>query len=118
MVFFPNEQLEIFEYTETSELNSYLEPKHEYRYKETVPCDFQSMNPADSIKEFGEVLEDTFKIYVDFNVDIDSSMIPRLEGRSDTYEITGAVIENNHLLPVRHKKIVVTKQRKPTRCVL
>ena len=52
MVFFPNENLEIFEYTETDELNSYLEPKKQYVLSKTVPCDFQVMGPNESIKEF------------------------------------------------------------------
>lgn len=115
MVFFPNQNLELFEYTETSELNSYLEPKHEYTYLTTIPCDFQSMNPNESIKEFGEIREDTYKIYVDVNAPVTSSMILRIEGEPDTYEITGTVINNNHLRPiVQHKKIIVQKQRKPT----
>lgn len=115
MVFFPNQKLELFEYTETSELNSYLEPKHEYVYQSTVPCDFQSMTPNESIQEFGEVKEDTYKIYIDQNVPITSSMILRIEGEVDTYEITGTVINNNHLPIVQHKKIIVQKQRKPTK---
>jgi len=118
MVFFPNEKLELFEYTETSELNSYLEPKSEYVYKETVPCDFQSTTPNDDMKEFGEIREDTYKIYIDSNVPVDSSMILRLEGKPETYEITGSVIDNNHLLPVRHKKLVVIQQRKPTPVII
>ena len=118
MVFFPNQNLELFEYTETSELNSYLEPKHEYTYLTTIPCDFQSMNPNESIKEFGEIREDTYKIYVDVNAPVTSSMILRIEGEPDTYEITGTVINNNHLMPiVQHKKIIVQKQRKPTKVI-
>lgn len=118
MVFFPNQNLELFEYTETSELNSYLEPKHEYTYLTTIPCDFQSMNPNESIKEFGEIREDTYKIYVDVNAPVTSSMILRIEGEPDTYEITGTVINNNHLRPiVQHKKIIVQKQRKPTKVI-
>ena len=117
MVFFPNEKLELFEYTETSELNSYLEPKMEYVYSTTVPCDFQPMSPSDQIKEFGELLEDTYKIYIDSKTPIDSSMILRLEGKTDTYEITGTIMDNNHLLPVQHIKVIAKKQRKPTKVV-
>ncbi len=114
MVFFPNQNLELFEYTETSELNAYLEPKKEYTYTATIPCDFQAMNPNDSLREFGEVLTDTYKIYIDQKVEVNPSMILRIEGQEDTYEILGTPIDNNHLLPVKHKKIVVRKQRKPT----
>lgn len=117
MVFFPNEQLEIFEYTETKELDSYLEPKKEYQYVTTVPCDFQVMTPTDSLKEYGEILEDTYKIYIDINTEITPSMIFRLQGKQATYQITGTPIHNNHLSTVQHKKILVQKQRKPTKVI-
>lgn len=117
MVFFPNETLEIYDYVETSELDSYLEPKKEYVLHDTIKCDFQAMNPQDSLKEFGEVLEDTYKIYIDIDVEINPEMILRIQGKPDTYQITGTPIHNNHLLPVQHKKIIVEKQRKPTKVV-
>lgn len=114
MVFFPNEQLELWDYSETSELNSYLEPKKEYTLTDTVPCDFQVMTPSDNLKEFGEELTDTYKIYIDSKVSIQSSTILRLQGKSDTYEIMGTPVINNHLPIVDHIKLVVQKQRKPT----
>ena len=118
MVFFPNQQLELWEYTEsTTEFNAYLEPKKEYHLKDTVPCDFQPMSPNDDLKEFGEILEDTYKIYIDQEVEVDSKMILRIVGEPDTYSITGTIMNNNHLLPVKHKKIVVQKQRKPLKLV-
>lgn len=115
MVFFPNEKIEIYEYTETGELNSYQEPKKEYQLTCTIPCDFQTMSPNDTLKEFGEILEDTYKIYLPKEVNISPSMIIRLVGKPDTYEILGTPIMNNHLLPVQHIKLVVKKQRKPTK---
>ena len=114
MVFFPNEQLELWDYSETSELNSYLEPKKEYTLTDTVPCDFQVMTPSDNLKEFGEELTDTYKIYIDSKVSIQSSTILRLQGKPDTYEIMGTPVFNNHLPIVDHIKLVVQKQRKPT----
>lgn len=116
MVFFPNQELELWDYTESeTEFNPYLEPKKEYHLTATVPCDFQSMSPNETLREFGEVLEDTYKIYIDQDVPVTSSMILRLKDEPDTYEITGTPINNNHLIPVQHKKLVVQKQRKPAK---
>lgn len=118
MVFFPNQELELWEYTEsTTEFNSYLEPKKEYHLAETVPCDFQVMSPNDTIKEFGEILEDTYKIYIDSDVNVTPDMILRIKGEPYTYEVTGAPINNNHLQPAMHKKLIVQKQRKPAKLV-
>ena len=115
MVFFPNEQLELYEYTEsTTEFNSYLEPLKEYVLSSTIPCDIQPMSPNDQLKEFGELQTDTYKIYIDQKVEVDPSMILKLSGQDETYEIVGTPMNNNHLLPVKHKKLVVRKQRKPT----
>lgn len=116
MVFFPNQELELWEYQEsTTEFDSYHNPKKGYYLVTTVPCDFQPMSQQDNLKEFGEILEDTYKIYLDHTVELTSSMILRIKGEPDTYEIIGTPIDNNHLVPVMHKKIEVQKQRKPTK---
>lgn len=116
MVFFPNQELELWEYKEsTTEFDSYLEPKKEYYLVDTVPCDFQVMSQQDNLHEFGEVLEDTYKIYLDHTVEVTPSMILRIKGQPDTYEVIGTPADNNHLLPIMHKKLEVQKQRKPTK---
>ena len=116
MIFFPNQELELWEYTESAtEFNPYLEPVKEYYLANTIPCDFQSMGPNETLREFGEVLEDTYKIYIDRNVNVTHDMVLRIKGEPDTYEITGTPIDNNHLTPVQHKKIVVQKHRKPVK---
>lgn len=115
MVFFPNEKLELWDYTESStEFNSYLEPQKEYYLTETVPCNFQPMSPADTLREFGETLEDTYKCIIDSNVTINPRMIVRIQGKSDTYEIVGTPMVNTHFIQTRHTKMVLQKQRKPT----
>ena len=116
MVFFPNEQMELWQYVESeTDFNEYYEPIKEYNKIDTVPCDFQSMTPSESMKEFGEVLEDTYKVYLNIGVPIVSTMILRLQGKTDTYTIIGTPITNNHLPRVSHKKIIVQKQRKPVK---
>ena len=112
VLFFPNEKLELWEYTEEESLDSFLgEPEFHYELQDVVPCDFQPASPKDSQMEYGKILEDSYKIYVDGRVHITDTMILRLRGKKDTYKITGTPMNNNHLL--KHKKIIVQKQRKP-----
>lgn len=114
MVFFPNEMLELWEYSENGDIpNFFGETTSEYKYVGTYPCDFQPMSPKDSLNEFGKILEDGYKIYLDINVPVTDTMILRLEGKNETYSITGTPIRNNHNI-INHIKLVVQKQRKPT----
>jgi len=113
MVFFPNHELELWEYTETDELDSYLEPKKTYTLIKTIPCDFQPMSTAETLKEFGEIRTDTYKVYVDLNEPVTDTMILRISGKPDTYSITGSIITNNHLPIVHHTKLIIQKTRKP-----
>ena len=113
MVFFPNEELELWEYKDSEvQYNVYGEPEEEYTLTDVVSCDIQSMSPQDNIKSFGKILQDTYKIYLNKDVHITDTMILRIHGKPDTYKITGSPMINNHIL--HHKKIIVKKQRKPT----
>lgn len=117
MVFFPNENVELWEYGENEEIpNFFGESTSEYSYVGTFPCDFQSMSPKDTLNEIGKILEDTFKIYMDIDVPISDTMLLRLVGKIETYSIIGSPIRNNHNI-VPHIKVVVQKQRKPAKLV-
>ncbi|MBQ6220030.1 MAG: hypothetical protein IJH63_00330 [Methanobrevibacter sp.] len=112
VLFFPNEQLELYEYTEKESRDAFLgESEYSYDYITTVPCDFQPMTPKDSLQEYGKILEDTYKIYVSGEVKITDTMILKLKGQRETYKIIGSPSNYNHFL--HHHKIVVQKQRKP-----
>lgn len=112
VLFFPNEKLELWEYTEKESRDSFLgESEFEYTLIDTVPCDFQPMSMKDSQMEYGKILEDAYKIYLDGRVEITDTMILRIVGQKDTYKITGTPSNNNHFL--HHHKVVVQKQRKP-----
>ena len=114
MVFFPNVELELWSYNESSvEYNIYGEKETYYTLQDTVVADFQVLSTNESIKEYGEILQDTYKAYIDNTVDIHESMIIRVKGYEDTYTITGTIILNNHFLPTTHKKILLKKMRKP-----
>lgn len=119
MVYFPNVELELYSYTESlTEFNSYYEPKREYTLIDTVPCNFQPMTPNDSLKEFGEILTDTYKAIIDYNVSVDPKMLVKVKGKPDTYEIVGTPMTNTHFNPTKHTKLVLRKQRKPSQVVV
>lgn len=112
VLFFPNEKLELWQYTEKESRDRFLgESEFEYVLIDTVDCDFQPMSPTDNLTEFGKILEDTYKIYLNNTVNITDTMILRIAGQAETYKIVGTPLNNNHIL--KHKKIVVQKQRKP-----
>ena len=115
MVYFPNVNIELWDYTEsTTEFNPYYEPLKEYSLTNTVPGNLQPMSPNEMLKEFGEILTDTYKIIIDSDVNISPSMLIRVKDQPDTYEIVGTPMVNTHFAPTSHTKIVVKKQRKPT----
>lgn len=119
MVFFPNEELELYQYIESAtEFNSYYEPLKEYSLMDTVPCNFQPMSPNDSLKQFGEILTDTYKVIIDYNVTVEPSMLVKVKGKPDTYEIVGTPMVNTHFTPTRHTKLILKKQRKPTKVIV
>ena len=114
MVFFPNEKLELWEYSENSEIpNFFGETTSEYNYIGTYKCDFQPLTQKDSIQEFGKILQDTFKIYLDIDVPITDTMILRLEGKPETFKVIGSPIHNNHNI-ISHIKVIVQKQSQHT----
>ena len=116
MVFFPNCEIELWDYDEDDALlDIYGEVEQYYVLVEIVECDFQSLSNQDSMKEFGKVLEDTYKIYLDVDVEINDRMIIRKVDEPWTYEIKGTPNNNNHFNIAQHKKVILQKQRKPVK---
>ena len=114
MVFFPNCEIELWDYTEDDVLpNIYGEVEQYYVLVDVVECDFQNLSNQDSLKEFGKILQDTYKLYLDVNVPINDRMIIRKVGEKWTYEIKGTPMTNFHFDITNHKKIIVQKHRKP-----
>ena len=114
MILFPDNQIELWEYTEnTEELNWWGETTPQYNYIGTYKCDFQNLSPKDSQQTYGEILEDTYKIYLPIDTPITPTMILRIPNEQDTYTIKGTPQKYTHLLP--HIKLTIQKQRKPTK---
>ena len=116
MVYFPNKELELYDYLESdTQFNSYGEPLKEYSLVNVIPCNFQPMSPNDSFKEFGEILTDTYKVIIDSSVSVNHRMLVKVKDEPDTYEILGTPMVNTHFAPTKHIKLILKKQRKPTR---
>ena len=113
MIFFGTDKIELWEYTEDpQDLDWWGETSKGYHYIDTYDCDFQNLSPKDSQQTFGEILEDTYKVYFNTDVPITPTMILRKPNETETYTIKGTPQKYNHLIP--HTKIIIQKQRKPT----
>lgn len=119
MIFYPffrKKELEIYDYKEdTLEYNVYGEPKERYTYVGTYPCDFQPLSPNATLKEFGKILTDTYKIYLNINTPINDKSVFRLKGESDTYICIGS--PQYHYNIIKHVKVEVQKTRQPIKVI-
>lgn len=116
MPFYPNMEMQIFTYTDLPETDAYGNSKKGYVYHETVPVDFQASSRRDKLTEAGELLQDTYKIYLDINVLVNSNDIFR-DTEGNTYTIIGTPIVNNRFSLTKHKKIELQKTNKPIKVV-
>lgn len=106
--FFPNETMDIYTHQTINDDYDYYGSKNDHVFKETVPVDMQPLSPTSSLREFGKILQDTYKVILDIEVEItdtDKLIINNIE-----YEIVGSVDTWNHVLP--HKEILIRKLRK------
>lgn len=115
MVFFPQTWIELWEYTENEDVpNFFGETTEDYEYVGDYYVDFQNLSPKDNPQEYGKLLEDTFKIYLDSDVPISDTMIIRKkDDPSITYKIKGSPQHYNTLIP--HIKVIVQRTRKPNK---
>jgi hypothetical protein len=116
-MYFPNMEMDIFSYTDLAESDAYGNSKKGYVYRETIPVDFQASSRRDKLTEAGEILQDTYKIYVDVNVEINPNDIFR-DPDGNTYTIIGTPIANNRFSSTKHKKVELQKTNKPIKVVV
>lgn len=112
MVYYPNMTIDICTYTDTATLDGYGNPVKGYVYRETVPVDFQSGSQSDSLTEHGEMLTDTYRLYLDINVPVGPTDIFR-DSNGDTYTIIGTPVLNNRFSVTSHKSVLVQRTNKP-----
>lgn len=110
MSFFNNVILELYSFNDEEGYDDYGEKLGNYEYRETICADMQPLSAQDSLEEFGKILQDTFKVYISYNIEVNDTDIIKVKGKPETYTITGSPLEWNHLL--NHKKLLIQKQRK------
>ena len=109
--FFPNCTIELYDYTENEEYDIYGEPIVSYNKVGEYICDFQTLSTRDQQLMFGKILNDTFKLFLDFDVPITDKMMIKKKGENNTYVLIGSSQKYDHFL--KHQEITVQKTRKP-----
>ena len=112
MVYYPNMEMDICSYTDTEILDAYGNPEKAYVLRETVPVDFQPSSRNDRLTEAGEILQDTYRMYLDVTVQVDPTDVFR-DPEGNTYTIIGTPITNNRFNITQHKRVEVQKTNKP-----
>lgn len=115
-MYFPNTTMRIYTYTDSNDSDAYGNPKKSYVYRETVNVDFQASSRRDKLTEAGEILQDTYKIYLDDNVTVNNNDIFR-DPDGNTYTVIGTPILNNRFKITQHKKVELQKTNKPIKVV-
>lgn len=106
-VFFPNESMDIYS-IQKGECD-YYGSQNNYVFKETVPVDIQIYSPNSSLQQFGKILQDTYRVIFDENIEINNTDQIRIQ--DEKYEIIGSIENCNHGL-IPHKEMIIKKQRK------
>ena len=109
MTFFNNTTVSVLRLELEDSYDDYGELNGEYTTVAEYPCDLQGISPAESMKEYGEILKDTYKIYLQDDADIRPT--DRLKIDDTIYSIIGTPTPSNHLLPVSHLKLNIKKER-------
>lgn len=112
MVYYPNMTMDICSYTDSESVDAYGNPRKAYVYRETVNVDFQPSSRNDRLTEAGEILQDTYRIYLDEDIVVNPTDIFRGPD-GETYTIIGTPIVNNRFKVTRHKKVELQKTNKP-----
>jgi hypothetical protein len=113
MPYFYNRNLEIWEPTQESTIDLYTgEKKIKYQLYEIVDADIQQISPESSMEEYGKILKDTYRVFIDSWVTFDDKSILRIQNLKPTYQIKGTPELRDHILP--YVKLIMEKQRTPT----
>lgn len=112
-MFFPNTTVEIYEETADAEQFGADEytgaPKTGPVLQSTVQGDFQPLSPGQSLREFGAVIQGTYRLYLDVDVQISASSQVKVDGQ--LYQVHGDPMKRTALIP--HIKVLLVRERTP-----
>lgn len=109
VLFFPNTELKAYSYSPTIVYDEDDVPTTGYEYRENIKVDLQPVSAEDSQREFGKILQDTYKIFLEPNTEINDTDI-LIDDEGNEYKVIGTPQNWNHLL--NHKHVLLQKQRK------
>lgn len=111
MTFFPNTTIQILKYNPSDvEYDDYGEAVGGYTLTEELEADFQPLSTSESIRDFGEILTDTYKLYLPLDVELTPQ--DRIKINETTYAIIGTPMQMNHIKRISHTKVIIKKFRK------
>ena len=111
MTFFPNTKIKILQYNPSDvECDDYGEVVGGYTETEELDADFQPLSTQESIRDFGEILQDTYKLYLPLDTRIKPQDRILIDGI--TYAIIGTPMRMNHFIKVSHTKVIIQRFRK------
>lgn len=112
-MFFPNATVEIYEETQDAEqfgADEYTgETKSGPVLQSTVQGDFQPLSPGQSLKEFGTVIQGTYRLFLDVGTQITADSKVKIDGQF--YKVQGDPMVRNSLIP--HIKVLLIRERTP-----
>ena len=112
-MFFPNATVEIYDETADAEqfgVDEYTgEPKKGLTLQSTVQGDLQPLSPGQSLREFGAVIQGTYRLFLPINTQISCSSQVKVDGQ--LYQVQGDPMKRTALLP--HIKVLLIRERTP-----
>lgn len=111
MSFFPSTVVTLFEEVEDPKIcgtDGYGRPLKCLVEQGSVMGDFQPMSPSEAQKEFGEMVQGMYKLYLDYGVTITSKYKVQVEGYEGYFQVKGEPMQRNTLIP--HVKVLLARE--------
>jgi hypothetical protein len=110
MPFFPNTEVELFEEVVDATLcgvDGYGNPKKCLVSRGKFVGDFQPMNPMESMREFGSVVQGLYKLYLAYGVVVKANY--KIKANYKFYQVSGDPSVRRTLIP--HVKVNLQEER-------